>query len=231
MKMATLDGRLDLRELEPLAAAKFDKRALTTRFAVDARREHVRRVRAAAVRPARHRRRRRRRQGAAAAGPHPGRPAGPDRRRAVQGNGPRAARHIRRRRQRRQALRRPRHGPTRRCRPPRRSSTHSLRLPQLWDEREQARADEKLIDTFGAGRPGDTPFLLWQLRTRDQLLDSAARAALKSRSLLEERCRAARTEHSRLKGELARVEGEQRAAGGDTIKRLRDRDRGRPGRP
>jgi uncharacterized protein YPO0396 len=32
MKMATLDGRLDLRELEPLAAAKFDKRALTTRW-------------------------------------------------------------------------------------------------------------------------------------------------------------------------------------------------------
>ena len=32
MKMATLDGRLDLRELEPLAAAKFDKRAMTTRW-------------------------------------------------------------------------------------------------------------------------------------------------------------------------------------------------------
>ena len=32
MKMATIDGRLDLRELEPLAAAKFEKRALTTRW-------------------------------------------------------------------------------------------------------------------------------------------------------------------------------------------------------
>ena len=94
------------------------------------------------------------------------------------------------------------------------------RLPSLWEEREQARADEQLIDTFGAGRPGDTPFLLWQLRTREELLDSATRAALKSRGLLQERCRAASTEHSRLKRELARVEAEQRAAGGDIIKRL-----------
>ena len=60
-----------------------------------------------------------------------------------------------------------------------------------------------LIDTFGAGRPGDTPFQLWQLRTREELLESATRAALKSRSLLQERCRAAGMEHSRLKRELA----------------------------
>ena len=78
-----------------------------------------------------------------------------------------------------------------------------------------------LIDTFGAGRPGDTPFLLWQLRTREQLLDSATRAALGVPHLLRERCRVAREEHARLKGELARVEGEQRTAGGDTIKRLK----------
>ncbi len=32
MKMATIDGRLDLRDLEPLAASRFDKRTLTARW-------------------------------------------------------------------------------------------------------------------------------------------------------------------------------------------------------
>jgi uncharacterized protein YPO0396 len=95
------------------------------------------------------------------------------------------------------------------------------RLPQLWHDREQALADEQLIDTFGATRTDDTPFLLWQLRTRDQLLDAAARASRESRILLKERCRVAREEQTLLKGELARIEEAQRAAGGDTIERLR----------
>ena len=79
MKMATLDGRLDLRELEPLAAAKFDKRALTTRwpsmFVASTYTEFAQRlfdrlgIGAGG----------KRRQGAAAARPHPGRPAGPHR--------------------------------------------------------------------------------------------------------------------------------------------------------
>ena len=224
MKMATLDGRLDLRELEPLAAAKFEKRALTTRwpsmFVANTYAEFAQRLFD--------------RLGIGAGG-----------------NGSRALRLLARIQAGQQVrtvdglykamvLEQPAtyaaaDSAAKHFDDLDRSyqemqtaaeKQHTLvRLPQLWDEREQARADEKLIDTFGAGRAGDTPFLLWQLRTRDQLLDSATRAALKSRSLLKERCRAARTEHSRLKGELARVEGEQRAAGGDTIKRLKPRSR------
>ena len=100
---------------------------------------------------------------------------------------------------------------------------HTLaRLPRLWDEREQARADEKLIDTFGAGRPGDTPFLLWQLRTREAVarLRNARRAQVPQPARGTMPRRATRNT-PRLKGELARVEAEQRAAGGDTIKRLK----------
>ena len=92
---------------------------------------------------------------------------------------------------------------------------------QLWDDLEQARAHEQLIDTFGVTRAGDTPFLVWQLRTRGKLLDAAAREALKSRSALKERCRVAQEEQTRLKAELAGVEQAQRAAGGDTIERLK----------
>ena len=155
MKMATLDGRLDLRELEPLAAAKFDKRALTTRwpsmFVANTYAEFAQRLfdrLGIGSGGKRH-------QGTAAAGSHPGRPAGPDRRRAVQGNGPRAACHICCRRQCRQALRRPRRSYQEMQTAAEKQHTLA-RLPQLWAEREQARADEKLIDTFGAGRPGDT---------------------------------------------------------------------------
>jgi uncharacterized protein YPO0396 len=220
MKMATLDGRLDLRELEPLAAGKFDKRALTTRwpsmFVANTYTEFAQRLFD--------------RLGIGAGGNGAralrllARIQAGQQVRTVDGlykamvleqpatyaAADSAANHFKdldRSYQEMQAAA---------------DKQHTLaRLPCLWDEREQARGDEMLIDTFGAGRPGDTPFRLWQLRTREELLESAARAALKSRSLLQERCRAAGMEHSRLKGELARVEAEQRAAGGDTIKRLK----------
>ncbi len=220
MKMATLDGRLDLRELEPLAAAKFDKRALTTRwpsmFVASTYTEFAQQLFD--------------RLGIGAGGNGAkalrllARIQAGQQVRTVDGlykamvleqpatyaAADNAAKHfddLDASYQEMQAAA---------------EKQHALaRLPQLWDEREQALADEELIDTFGAGRPGATPFLLWQLRTRDQLLASATRAALESRDLLKERCRVAREEHARLKSELARVEGAQRTAGGDTIKRLK----------
>jgi uncharacterized protein YPO0396 len=95
------------------------------------------------------------------------------------------------------------------------------RIRDLWDERTRALDHELLIDTFGATRTGDSPYLLWQLRTREQLLDSAARAALEAKNALSIRCRTAEGDETRLRGELARVEEAQRAAGGDTIERLK----------
>jgi uncharacterized protein YPO0396 len=220
MKMATLDGRLDLRELEPLATTKFDKRALATRwpsmFVANTYTEFAQRLFD--------------RLGIGAGG-----------------NGARALRLLARIQAGQQVrtvdglykamvLEQPltyaaADSAVKHFDDLDRSyqemqtaaeKQHTLaRLPQLWGELEQARANEKLIDTFGVGRSGDTPFLLWQLRTREQLLDSAARAAIDSRGLLTERCRCAKKEHIRLKSELARVEGAQRAAGGDAIKQLK----------
>ncbi|HUZ51919.1 MAG TPA: SbcC/MukB-like Walker B domain-containing protein [Streptosporangiaceae bacterium] len=220
MKMATLDGRLDLRELEPLAAAKFEKRVLTTHwppmFVASTYAEFAQRLFD--------------RLGIGAGG-----------------NGARALRLLARIQAGQQVrtvdglykamvLEQPatyaaadnaaKHfddldASYQEMRTAAEKQHTLARLPQLWDEREQARADERLIDTLGAGHAGDTPFLLWQLRARGQLLDSAARAALESSILLRERCRVAREDHARLKGELARVEGEQRTAGGDAIKWLK----------
>jgi uncharacterized protein YPO0396 len=220
MKMATLDGRLDLRELEPLAAAKFDKRALTTRwppmfvagtYAEFAQRLFDRLGIGAGGNGAKALRLLARIQAGqqvrtvdglykAMVLEQPGTYAAADS----------AAKHfsdLDRSYQEMQTAAEKQHALT--------------RLPQLWDDREHARMDEKLIDTFGAGQLGDTPFLLWQLRTRDQLLGSAMRAAIESRGLLTERCRVALEQRVRLKGELAAVEGAQRAAGGDTIKQIK----------
>jgi len=177
MKMATLDGRLDLRELEPLAAGKFDKRALTTRwpsmFVANTYTEFAQRLFD--------------RLGIGAGGNGAralrllARIQAGQQVRTVDGlykamvleqpatyaAADSAANHFKdldRSYQEMQAAA---------------DKQHTLaRLPCLWDEREQARGDEMLIDTFGAGRPGDTPFRLWQLRTREELLESAARAAL-----------------------------------------------------
>jgi uncharacterized protein YPO0396 len=220
MKMATLDGRLDLRELEPLAGAKFDKRALTTRwppmFVAGSYTEFAQRLFD--------------RLGIGAGG-----------------NGARALRLLARIQAGQQVrtvdglykamvLEEPATYPAAdnaarhfgdldasyKEMQTAAEKQHALaRLPQLWGEREQALASERLVDTLGAGRAGDTPFLLWQLRTREQLLDSATRAALESRKLLTGRCRVAREEQARLKGELARVKREQHDSGGDTIDRVK----------
>ncbi|WP_322749707.1 MULTISPECIES: ATP-binding protein [unclassified Frankia] len=220
MKMATLEGRLDLRELEPLAAAKFDKGTLKTRwpsmFVATSYTEFAQRLFD--------------RLGIGAGGDGAKAlrllariQAGQQVRTvdglykamvleqpATYGAADNAAKHFDDLDASYQEMQTAA------------AKQHTLaRLPQLWDERGQAHADERLIDTFGATRTGDTPFLLWQLRTRDRLLDVATRTALESRPLLTERTRAARKEQTRLKGEIAGVEEARRAAGGDTIERLK----------
>jgi uncharacterized protein YPO0396 len=96
------------------------------------------------------------------------------------------------------------------------------RVPELHDEREEARTTEELIDTFGVHRSGDTPFLLWQLRAEDRLLEIAVVANREKRRIVAERFKAARE----LEGDLAdRVDDivEQRKANGgnrlDMLKR------------
>lgn len=50
------------------------------------------------------------------------------------------------------------------------------RLPDLYRDFEAASAKADLIDTFGVHRDGDTPFVLWKLQTERSLLDLAADA-------------------------------------------------------
>ncbi len=95
------------------------------------------------------------------------------------------------------------------------------RLPELYDERAQARTTEQLIDTFGVHRDGDTPFLLWQLRSEDRLLEVAVASNRERRRVIAEQFKAAR----KLEGELAsRVEDiaeERKANGGGRLEVLK----------
>lgn len=64
------------------------------------------------------------------------------------------------------------------------------RIPELDDERERALRSAGLIDTFGILRSGDTPFELWKLHAEDALLEAAAGANRDDRAR-EERAKAA----------------------------------------
>jgi uncharacterized protein YPO0396 len=49
-------------------------------------------------------------------------------------------------------------------------------IPSLDDDREHALENVRLIDTFGIHRTGDTPFVLWKLNTEDTLLETTETA-------------------------------------------------------
>lgn len=94
------------------------------------------------------------------------------------------------------------------------------RLPELWDARERALTDERTIDTFGAGRRGDTPFELWRLRTLNQLLGTAIEAAISTQASCVAAAKQTKAARDQLKNELTAVREEIQAAGGDAIERL-----------
>ena len=84
------------------------------------------------------------------------------------------------------------------------------RLPDLHREREEARITEQLIDTFGVHRDGDTPFLLWQLRAEDQLLEIAVAANREKRRIIAEQFKAARELESELAGRVDDIVEQQK---------------------
>ncbi len=95
------------------------------------------------------------------------------------------------------------------------------RLPQLHAELEEARATELMIDTFGIQRAGDSPFLLWQLRTEERLLDTAAAANREQRRTAAERFKTARDLELSLQNRIEDVVSQQKANGGDALEQLK----------
>jgi uncharacterized protein YPO0396 len=91
------------------------------------------------------------------------------------------------------------------------------RIPELHREYEESSAKAKLIDTFGVNRTGDSPFVLWSLSTEETLLEAAAdnnRIARRENQVEFTRARDAETE---LKTRIAASQHQQRDNGGDVL--------------
>lgn len=94
------------------------------------------------------------------------------------------------------------------------------RLPELNSSYEAATAQSDLVDTFGVHRPGDTPFVLWQLQTEQTLLENAADTNRTARRENETARAKARDEETALKTRVAQLQQQQRENGGDVLERL-----------
>jgi uncharacterized protein YPO0396 len=95
------------------------------------------------------------------------------------------------------------------------------RLPELWEERNEALAHERLIDTFGVARGGSTPLLRWELLTEAGLLDTAVQANRAERRDVAGRLRDAGNQQRQLRLDIDKTKDDQRANGGDRLDRLR----------
>jgi uncharacterized protein YPO0396 len=84
------------------------------------------------------------------------------------------------------------------------------RVPELCDEREKALADARLIDTFGIHRTGDSPFELWKLTTEDALLEEAEDSLRDQRKRTSEQKSDAEKREARLLKEKLAVETDLR---------------------
>ncbi|WP_166785441.1 ATP-binding protein [Cryobacterium cryoconiti] len=96
------------------------------------------------------------------------------------------------------------------------------RLPDLHNAYETATDKADLIDTFGVHRSGDTPFVLWQLRTEHTLLEGAADANRLQRRETQVRQTAARDAETELKVRVADLQRQQRENGGDVLVSLQN---------
>ena len=228
MKMATLDGRLDLRELEPLAAAGFDKRALTTRWPTMTSTSTYTEFLAAAVH----------RLGIGANGDgakalrllariQAGQQS-PHRRRAVQGDGARDS---------------PRPMP-----PPNKAVEHFGDLEGTYQRDVTAadkartsrgcrscgpnasrRCDRRAAHRHLRGATATAPrrSCVWQLRTESQLLEQRCRVTNRAERRNVPRCDCARRSDARANSSLASTEIANSSAthGGDILERLGAGDR------
>ena len=84
----------------------------------------------------------------------------------------------------------------------------------------KARAEVETIDTFGLTRPGDTPIVLWSLRTEQALLDDAVETNRLDRARVGEELRLTHTKESSLGEELRTAREDHRSSGGADLERL-----------
>ena len=96
-------------------------------------------------------------------------------------------------------------------------------LPDLYAAFDEAQSKALMIDTFGLSRDGDSPFLLWQTRTESNLLVAAVDANREQRKEAKEALGKEKDREGKIKQALDDVAEQQRANGGDLLERIKTR--------
>ena len=96
------------------------------------------------------------------------------------------------------------------------------RLPVLHDDYTQASETARMIDALGAQAGMDSPFTLWTLRTEALLIAEAIRVNRESRRAAVGRFGSARSAELSLEKQLTAIERQIRANGGDLLERLQE---------
>jgi len=91
------------------------------------------------------------------------------------------------------------------------------RLPALQQDLAEAEAKELLIRQFGADEDGSTPFRLWLLRTERALLDTAVVENRRDHAETSVKHAQAKADEARHEGRLTQIADEKRKNGGDAI--------------
>lgn len=96
------------------------------------------------------------------------------------------------------------------------------RIPDLHSDFESATEKVALIDTFGVQRAGDTPFVLWQLTTEQRLLAEASDANRLGRRENHTVFTRARDLETELKKRVSDLQHQQRDNGGEVLAGLQN---------
>ncbi|GAA1412398.1 hypothetical protein AUR04nite_10510 [Glutamicibacter uratoxydans] len=91
------------------------------------------------------------------------------------------------------------------------------RLPELQKELTDAEATEHFISQFGADLEGPSPFRLWRLRTERALLDAAVDKNRTEHGSVSSKLLKAKAEQSQYEERLAQIGEEKRSNGGEAI--------------
>jgi uncharacterized protein YPO0396 len=96
------------------------------------------------------------------------------------------------------------------------------RLPGLYDDHAQAGETARMIDALGAHAGMDSPFTLWTLRAETALVARAITANRENRRTAAGKFDAAKSQELGLQKQLTAIERQKRANGGDRLEQIQE---------
>jgi uncharacterized protein YPO0396 len=93
-------------------------------------------------------------------------------------------------------------------------------ITDLWARREAARRRRAELDAFGVTSPGNTPVAVWRLTTHSRLLAAAVEANRTGRAQVAAALAEATREEAALRADVEAAREEHRSSGGSSLERL-----------